>query len=190
MNSKPHSDFGRMCRSLRVQRALRQREVAAAMGIKLSTYGNVESSPWKVVNREKATRLVALYTLPPDEAAALLDAWDRCPLSPGGEKRRDKWAKANALRNKAKGYDGLKLSVVELLGLHLMAMPDAEVCVCDAAMVCSVCAALERVGLDRFTPLARDRILARLITLQQELLAAVPVIATHLSPAPDEIFGG
>ena len=180
-----------MCRALRVQKGLKQREVAVAMGIKLSTYGNVESSRWKVVNRDKAARLVAFYRLSPDDAAALLEAWDRCPLSPHAEKRKERWAKTNAYRSKARSHDGLKLSVVELLGLHLMAMPDDQVCICDADSVCSVCSALERVGLDRFTPLRRDRILARLVTLQQDLLVHVPAATpAPPEPNPDEIFGG
>jgi transcriptional regulator with XRE-family HTH domain len=169
VDTKPKSDFAIMCRELRVSKALKQREVAAAMGVKLSTYGNLECSHWKVVSRDKAAKLIALYSLSPDRAAVLLDAWDRCPLSPHGEKRRENWKKINSFRSKAKNHDPLKLALIELLGLHLMAVPDAEICACDFGTVCGVCKALERLGIDPFTPADRDKILTRLVKIQQDL---------------------
>lgn len=172
VNSKSKSDFAVMCRALRVEKGLKQREVALAIGVKLSTYGNLECSHWKVVGRDKAVRLIPLYDLSPDRSAVLLDAWERCPLSPHGEKRREQFKKTNEFRSKARNHDSLKLALVELLGLHLMALPDAEVCACDFGTVCGVCAALERVGLGPFTPADRDRILAQLVKIREKMAPA------------------
>ena len=163
-----------MCRTLRVRKGLKQREVAAAIGVKCSTYGNVESSQWKVINRERAAKLIGLYGLNPEMAAQLLAAWDRCPISPGGEKRKEFWRKRNELRSKAKNHDPLKLALIELLGLHLMALPDAEICACDFDHVCGVCNALARVGVDPFTPADRDKILAQLVKIREKLAPATP----------------
>lgn len=162
-----------MCRTLRIQKGLKQREVAEAIGVKGSTYGNVESSQWKVINRDRAAKLIGLYGLDPQRAALLLSAWDRCPISPGGEKRREFWKKRNELRSKARNHDPLKLALVELLGLHLMAVPDAEVCACDFGQVCGVCNALERVGLPPFTPADRDKIMTQLVKIREKLAAPV-----------------
>jgi transcriptional regulator with XRE-family HTH domain len=172
VNSTPHSEFGIMCRTLRIRKGLKQREVAAAIGVKNSTYGNVESSQWKVINRDRAAKLIGLYGLNPTMASQLLDAWDRCPISPGGQKRKEFWQKRNELRSKAKNHDPLKLALVELLGLHLMAVPDNEVCACDFGTVCGVCSALARVGIDPFTPADRDRILTQLVKIQEKMTAA------------------
>lgn len=174
VDSNLKSDFGIMCRELRVGKVLKQREVASAIGVKLSTYGNIESSHWKVVSRAKASKLIEFYALPPDRAAALLDAWDRCPLSPHGEKRRETWQKINAGRSKAKNHDRLKLALVELLGLHLMAVPDADVCACDFGAVCGVCKALEALGIAPFTPADRDKILTQLVKIQEKLTPSTP----------------
>lgn len=171
LNSTPHSEFGILCRTLRIQKGLKQREVAAAIGVKNSTYGNVESSQWKVINRDRAAKLIGLYALPPDRAAELLAAWDRCPISPGGQQRKQFWAKRNELRSKAKNHDPLKLALVELLGLHLMAVPDAEICACDFGTVCGVCSALARLGLGPFTPADRDRILEQLVKIREKIAA-------------------
>lgn len=159
-----------MCRTLRVRKGLKQREVAAAIGVKGSTYGNVESSQWKVINRDRAAKLIGLYGLSPDMAAQLLAAWDRCPISPGGQKRKEFWQRRNELRSKAKNHDPLKVALVDLLGLHLMALPDAEICACNFETKCGVCAALERVGIGPFTPADRDQILDRLIDIRDKLV--------------------
>lgn len=174
LNQTPHSDFGIMCRALRINKGMKQREVRAFLGLNGSTYGNVESSKWKVINRDRAAKLIELYELSPQEASDLLAAWDRCPISPGGQLRKEFWQKRNELRSKAKNHDPLKLALVELLGLHLMAVPDAEVCACDFGTVCGVCKALERLGITPFTPADRDKILTRLVKIQQDMTPETP----------------
>src|ERR1051325_9940880 len=87
MSSQHQSDFGRMCRALRVQKGLKQREVAVAMGIKLSTYGNVESSRWKVVNRARAARLRAFYRRPPRPVGHNWVSAVRCRRTPRSERK-------------------------------------------------------------------------------------------------------
>lgn len=174
LNQTTHSEFGVLCRSLRIQKGLKQREVASFLGVKGSTYGNVESSQWKVINRDRAAKLISLYNLDPHAASNLLAAWDKCPISPGGQQRVEFWRKRNDLRSKAKNHDPLKLALVELLGLHLMAVPDVEVCACDFGSVCGVCKALERLGINPFTPADRDKILTRLVKIQQDMTPSTP----------------
>ncbi len=164
------SQFGIMCRSLRKAKRLKLREVAQVLGIANSTAGNLESCAFKVVSRDKAMRLAAFYELHAKDLADFISAWEAWPLSQHGKKRREYWAKQNERRSKAKNHDPLKLALVELLGLHIMALPEAEVCACDFDIQCGVCGALDRIGIDPFTPADRDKILARLGKVQQELL--------------------
>lgn len=172
MDTKLKSAFGVRCRALRISKVLKQREVAAAIGVKLSTYGNVESSRWKVINRDKAMKLAAFYRLSPADTAALLTDWEACPLSPGGEKRREVWKRTNEFRSKARNHDKLKAALVDLLGVHLMALPDAELCSCEfGEPTCPLCTSLERLGLDAYNPADRERLLARLAKLQEQLAA-------------------
>lgn len=181
MSSNVKSDFAVMCKQLRLVARLKHREVAAALGVAVSTYGNVESSSWKVINRQRATKLIELYSLPPDRAAALLAAWDACPLSPFGEKRKKYWEKRNALRNKARNHDKLKFGLVECLGIILMQNPDDQVCTCDfGGPSCSVCYSLEAVGADSpFTPADRDKILAQLSKIRNDLMQRQATPSAH-----------
>jgi transcriptional regulator with XRE-family HTH domain len=151
MESKPKSDFAKMCRTLRVQKGLKQREVAEGIGVKPSTYGNIESSPWKVVGIEKVERMIQLYGLGPPRSDELRDAWSRVPLSAYGEKQRQTWERRNRQRSKAKHHDRLKRSLCEVLGLLLPEYPHT-VCACsfDREEPCEVCMAFENLGLPPF----------------------------------------
>lgn len=161
-----------MCRDLRIEKGLKQREVASAIEIKPATYGNLESSRFKVIRRSKAEMLADFYCLDSERRRTLLDAWDRCPLSPYGEKQRESWARRNALRSKAKNHDGIRRALVDLLGIHLMALPDDQLCSCEfGSPTCPLCTALERLGLDPYTPADRDRLLSKLWRLQEQLSA-------------------
>jgi transcriptional regulator with XRE-family HTH domain len=175
MNSHQKSDFAVMCRDLRIRKGLKQREVAEHLGVRPSTYGNVESSPHKVIRREKAIRLAELYRLPPTGAAELLAAWDRCPLSAYSVRQRAHWEKRNLHRSKAKMHDRLQIALCELLGVHIAAVPDEQVCVCVQDFVedsvCEVCTALELLGLDRFAG-SRAATTGQLAALQDKLEAA------------------
>lgn len=170
--------FGIMLRAIRIAKGLKQRQVAAGVGISLSTVGNAESAPHRVMGKDAAVRLTQFLNLDGAGSEALLAAWEDTPLSEYSQRQRQNWEKRNALRSKAKNHDKLKLALVELLGLHLMAVPDAEVCACDFGAVCGVCAALERVGLGPFTPVDRDKILTQLVKIQ-ESLTPKPTASAH-----------
>ena len=113
---------------------------------------------------------MSLYQLPPTGASALLEAWDRCPLSPYGERQRQKWDKRNVMRSKSKMYDVLRVCLTEVLGVHIGAMDDDKICVCDFDNVCEVCASLEALGLDRYS--TRDHAITQLAALQGKLETA------------------
>jgi transcriptional regulator with XRE-family HTH domain len=172
VNSKQKSDFGILCRELRVSKGHKQREVAAAMGVKLSTYGNLECSHWKVVSREKAVRLISFYGLLPDRAAVLLAAWERCPLSPHGEKRRAGFEKVRLFRGKARNHDSLQLGFIDLLAARLMDIADEFLCQCEfGEPACLTCGSLERLGLPPYTGADRDQIFDQLEKLREKLVA-------------------
>lgn len=166
--------FGQIIRGLRVSRGLRQRNVAEAVELSPSTIGNAESAPHRVLGRDAAVRLASFFKLNEADVASLLAAWEETPLSEYSIKQQEYWKKRNELRSKAKNHDPLKLALVELLGLHLMALPDAEICACDFGTVCGVCAALERVGLPPFTPADRDKILTQLVKIRERLAPVTP----------------
>lgn len=183
MSSLQKSDFAIMCRELRVQNRLKQREVAERIGVQASTYGNIESSPFKVVGAEKVSRMATMYRLTPDQFAALSDAWERCPLSPFSEKRRKIWQRRNKMRSKAKHHDRLFLSLLEVLGVFIPHLADEDACTCGAGRPpegsefgweppayderCEMCCALENLGLNPYT--TRERVLDDLSKLQEKL---------------------
>lgn len=158
-----HSEFATICRNMRLAKGYRQREVAAAIGIELSSYSNVESSRWRTIGIRRVERLIGFYGLNADQAARVMTAWEICPLSPDGEKRVEMLRQRREYRAKARGHDPLKLALVELLGAHLMALPDAELCTCEfGGPPCATCNALERLALPAFTPADRGLILEAL----------------------------
>lgn len=175
MEPPQKSDFGIMCRELRVNKRLKQREVAEGIGVKLSTVGNIESSPWKVVGIDKVNRMVEFFQLPPDRAAELRSAWERVPLSEYGAKQRESWQRRNKMRSKAKHYDKVQRSLAEVLGLAIEAMNhqyQGRVCTCafDRDELCEICMALDNLGLDTFTTL--EKATSDLAALQDKLESA------------------
>lgn len=193
------TEFGIMLRSIRVSKGLKQRQVAAGADISPSTIGNAESSPHRVIGRDAVLRLTYFFQLDEQQANRLLELWEKTPLSEFSERRKDYWEKRNALRNKARNHDKLKLAMVELVGLHLMSVPDAEVCGCDFSTVCPVCAALARLGIDPFTPDDRDKIMNKLMRIRDELtpsseagsLPTPSASATNsLAQGPDPVISG
>lgn len=174
MGSHEKTDFGKMCRELRVQNRYKQREVAVGIGVKLSTVGNMESGAFRVIGLERLQRIAEFYRLPPDRASALRSAWERLPLSAYGEKQRRVWERRNRQRSKAKHHDRLKRSLAECLGLMLPQFSEAnegKVCACafDADELCEVCMALDNLGLDTYTTL--DKAIVDIATLQSKLEA-------------------
>lgn len=169
MEPQQKSDFAKLCRQLRTEKRLKQREVAEKIGIAASTYGNVESSPYKVVGLDKVERLINFYDIRGSQLAAdLRSSWERVPLSPYGEKQRKGWERRNRMRSKAKHHDRLMVSLVEVIGAFLPHIPDREVCACSfGAPACELCAALENLGLDGFA--SKDKTLDQLAKLADKL---------------------
>lgn len=177
MNHSARSMFCVMIRELRTSKGLKQREVADAIGVREGTYANAESSPWKCMRRSRAERLATYHELGKGERAALLAAWDNWPLSEGGKRRADYWARRNQARTKIRKHDRLQLAVVELVGLLLIYAPDgAGLCNCefgggtvdDPTRPCEVCFALESVGIvDGWT--TKERVTRQLAELQSKL---------------------
>lgn len=181
MGSLVKCKFAVMCRQFRVAKGLKQREVAAFLGIKPATYGNVECSPHKVIRRRKAEALCDFYQLPPDIAAEFLQAWDDTPLSEYGERNKEVWEKRNRMRSKAKHHDRLFVSLVEVLGAFLPAIPD-PVCSCEddfgsEPRRCQVCDALYNLGLNTYT--SKEKTLAELARLEDKLASKAEEV-----PAP------
>ncbi len=171
MSSNVKSDFAIMCRSLRIQKGFKQREVASFIGVKPSSYGNVESSAFKVVGAEKVSKIGELYRLTPTEFQRLTEAWERCPLSPYGEKQRKHWERRNRMRSKAKHHDRVFRSLLDVLGAFLPHIPDDHLCTCEfgGEAQCEICSALENLGLRPIT--SRDQVMADLAKLQDRLEA-------------------
>lgn len=172
-----------MCRDLRLKNRYKQREVAVGIGVKPSTYGNLESSRWMVIGEDRARRIADFYHLDRESADRLMAAWAKLPLSPDGEKRKKYYQKRNLQRSKAKHHDRLMRSLAEVLGVYLSEhQTDAGICHCsfDRDEPCEVCMALENLGLDGFTTLARAH--EQLAALQDKLEAQRAAAAQSGSP--------
>jgi transcriptional regulator with XRE-family HTH domain len=179
MDQSKHSDFGIMCRTFRMAKGLKQREVAAAGGVKLATYGNVESASHRVIGEARAALISQFLAPDPDQVMAMMEAWKRTPLSEYSEKRRATWTKRNALRSKSKGYDRIFQAMADLLAVTLtVARPDVPLCACgldgklegDPTRSCEMCEALFALGLPAFT--TGDAVMAQLAELQDKMDAA------------------
>lgn len=173
------SNFAKLCRELRISRNLKQRDVAAVIGVRPATYGNVESSPYKVVRQERVEALAKFYGLAQADRLRLLEAWEQTPVSPYSARQREQWAKQNLVRSKARNYERLQLALVETLAVLVTRDKDPDsLCYCefgggtaaDPHRACELCSALEALGLDRWTTL--DRTITQLSQLQDKLEAA------------------
>jgi transcriptional regulator with XRE-family HTH domain len=172
MGSPQKTEFGKICRELRVQNRYKQREVANGIGVKLSTVGNMESSPFRVIGLDRVARIAEFYALPPDRAAELRKAWEGTELSAYGEKRRKNWQRQDRLRSKSKHFDRVFRSLAEVLGVCIEALHElypGRVCKCsfDEDEPCEVCMALENLGLETFTTIEKTS--ASIAALQTRL---------------------
>lgn len=145
-----------MCRNLRISRNFRQRRVAEAIGVKTSTYANLESSPYRVVGIEKAERIAEFYNL--DQAARdeLVARWSKTELSEFGKQSRERWEKRNAQRSKAKRAAALERCLIDVLAVLFANTnsDDVELCLCTfGEPLCEVCAALAILGAPAYTTL-------------------------------------
>lgn len=170
MDNNPELVFRVMLRDLRKRRGLKLRQVAEVIGVAPSTYGNAESSAFRVFGEGKAAAVADFYRLTGSDRESFMSAWAATKLSPFSEKRREIWHANNERRSAARRLPKLELAMAELLGVHIGAMDDDKICVCDFGNVCEVCAALELLGLDRFS--TRDHAIDQIAKLQEKLAAA------------------
>lgn len=177
MDSQPKMKFPSMCRDMRVAHNLRQREVADAIGVKVSSYGNVESNNHKTIAIDRVKKLASFYTLDEAATAALIAAWEELPASEYSQKQTKSYAERNARRSKARNHDRLKVALLEMTTIHIAAAasPD-ELCTCarddfftpsEETEACEVCNALQLLGLSGYTN--RDEVIAELAKLQEAM---------------------
>jgi transcriptional regulator with XRE-family HTH domain len=185
-----HCEFGILCKTYRDKRNLRQREVAERVGIGLSSYGNVESAPHRVISRARAESLADVFDLSDHERAGFLDAFERAPLSEYTIKNRARWDRRNKMRSKAKHHDRLFVSLIEMTSMFLMVCHnDADLCVCgfdgkteaDPTRSCELCTALEALGLDPFS--TREDLVSKLGHMQDRIEAEAEAAKSSKAPA-------
>jgi transcriptional regulator with XRE-family HTH domain len=178
MDSSTKMRFPALCRDYRVAAKLRQREVANALGIATSSYGNVESVNRKTLSRDRAEQLANFYKL--DEAARtdLLAAWDEMPVSEYSQRQADAYAARRAQRSKAREADRLKTALLEVVGLLISSVDDpGKLCACQAAQIfdfsqgdtpapCELCSALQLVGVSGGWT-THEEVVAKLAELQE-----------------------
>lgn len=173
-----------MCRELRFAARLKQREVAARVGIAASTYGNLESNPHKTIRRERAERIGKAFGLDEAMQAQLMAAWEAQPVTEYSLRQRESWAVKNAARSKVKGYDRMKLSLLEVttLLISMVAEPNS-LCACggpkepssdmfdepdsSGQQPCELCDALKLLGLTGWTNL--QDVTDRLAAVQEKM---------------------
>lgn len=155
MNTKVKCEFAVMARRLRVRHDLRQRQVAEAMAITASTYGNLESSSFKNVRRERVDAMSRLYKLDAAEHAELVAAWERSPVSEYSLRQKEGWSKRNAMRSKGKKLEEVTAVLCDLLdGICVSGEGFPPKCVCrlpnkaieDEGWVCDLCRAFHALG--------------------------------------------
>jgi transcriptional regulator with XRE-family HTH domain len=158
MESKSKCDFAVIARQLRVKNGKKQREVAEAIGVRPSTYGNLESSPFKIIRRERVDELSRFYRLDQAQHSELVAAWERAPISEYSQKKREGWARQNEARSKGKRLDMVQTALCDLLDAIASSAaagepcPSACSCVAPDAFVdepgrtCELCSAFHALG--------------------------------------------
>lgn len=168
-----------MCKELRDTNRLKQREVAHAVKLKLSSYGNVESNNHKTMSLDRVHRLAKFYQLDPVATAELVAAWQELPVSEYSAKQAKTYEQRKEFKNKAKVFDRMKLSLLEVCTMLVTSTVDPEtLCTCpeidmfaddsdrlDPPASCELCTALQLLGLTGFTNV--DDVVVRLARIQE-----------------------
>lgn len=179
--------FGELCRIMRKEKGLKLRQVAEAIGVTTSTYGNIESSQWRVVGEDRANLIANFHNLGDTARAELLAAWNETPISEYGRRRAEKWKQQNARRSLAKRVPGLESALVELLCLQVGDHGD-DSCRCGfdgklegSDRACEVCEALAALGLPAFT--TADKAIEQLNVKQEKIAEAAAALAAAAKAA-------
>lgn len=168
--------FPRRIRQLRVDANKKQREVAAILGMKTSSYANAESSSFKRMSRERVLKLARAYDLDQAAAAELLAGWEALPVSDYDKRRTAEHQRTRETRSKAKLFDPLRLSLLCMTTLLCTNVDDpGALCTCgevdmfapesSGQQECDLCDALRLLGLEGWTNL--DDVVAKLAAVQE-----------------------
>jgi len=152
--------MGAYLRALRTSARLTQAELAAASGMRPGTIGNLESSGFRVVGRERIDNLIGALKLERARAARLLALWEAAPLSPFAEKRQRQWDAARERRRRESDNRAAaaELSVqrdqlvpirAALILLLDVAATVERKCQCEPAqeIVCELCVGMRALGV-------------------------------------------
>lgn len=173
MTSPDKMEFPKMCRDLRLQSRLKQREVAVHVGLSPKAYANVESNNHKTMRLERVQKLAKLYQLDEASTATLVAAWEALPASEYNQRNAKPWAErqaAQAVRGKAKNHDRLQIALLELATLFITSVDDPDsLCTCDfgEGRACELCTALQVLGLRGYT--TREEVISGLAALQEKV---------------------
>lgn len=158
MNTSDKMKFPSMCRKLRVSKNLKQRQVADALGIRATSYGNVESLNRKALSLDRVHKIARFYSLSDEATAELVAAWEELPVSEYQQRLAVSYGKRKERRGKARNHDLLKASLLELATLLITSVDEpGELCTCEAPdlfadppiepVTCELCTALQLLGL-------------------------------------------
>jgi transcriptional regulator with XRE-family HTH domain len=158
----------KMVRDLRVKNRYRQREVAAAIGIAGSSYGNLESLNRITCRIDKIERLALFYQLDDAQTAELIAAYRELPVDAFQKRKLERLNEIRSKASKSRRFDGVRQSLINMFGLLLVTAPDPDsLCICEPgrAETCEVCEALSELGLDPWVDAATTT--AQLAALQE-----------------------
>lgn len=176
---KALSQFNHRIRELRKSLGLTQAQVAAALELAPSSYGNAENFAHKTMSEHRVKRLARMFRLDDAGSAELVALWREMPASEYAQRNAEKWSEQNSRRSKARMYDKLKISLVEMVSLCIGVAPDSDtLCICETAgdpdfgtgEPCELCTALELLELPRWTN--RHEVIEQLAALQEKLQTA------------------
>lgn len=177
MSSQDKMMFPAMIRQLRVDSRLKQRQVAAAIGVASSSYANAEANNHKTLSLPRVHALADLHKVSDGIRADLVAAWEALPASQYNQRQARTWEARKLIRSKVRAHDALKAALVELVALLLGSVPDpAALCSCEPPDLfaeepttpperCELCNALFLLGAGSWTNL--PDVIARLAKVQE-----------------------
>lgn len=107
--------YGKMLKALREERGYTQKGFGEMFGVAISTIGNIECYPHRVIRRDKLERGLARLNVSATLREKILAAYDVAPISEFAQKRRERFAKQREQRNKARSSDGLRDALAQIL---------------------------------------------------------------------------
>ena len=146
--------FATLLKAHRERVGKRHRDMAEIARVAPSTYSNAESSPHRVMRRDKVDRLAAGLGLEAAAREELLAAYDELPVSEFQARRRERFDRMRAARKAEASAGEIRAALVNLLATRAV---EGDECVCgltnleDPAAgryVCELCIAMRALGLE------------------------------------------